>query len=429
MERADSPLSSGARARGRRLAITSHPAGMTFRMVFTQFLPTLALVALGASELEVGLQNSLVFAFIALQLPVLRAVARVSKRSILVAGHTFAVVAAVPLLFYAELAAAERVLALAVAMASFALVAAGNSVADTVWFPLLRGFVEPDRIGRFFGTLRTGWHLALIGFYLVSQWWLAHHPGEFGPLFALGWGLGVVRIGFIARLPERSERTGERIRVGEAFALLRDPALRAYLATVAWGNGIRNAALPFVIVMLRRVIGFEDAEVLYATAALYAGGLASLYLWGRVVDRVGAVPVLRLGALGQGALLLALAGIGAADVSTVLLMVVWFFALSVLASGFGVADTHLLFELTPPHAPARSLVLASVVAGFASGITPLAAGIALDALLPESAAAGLPVYRGFFVVMGLLQAAAFLPLLGFRHRRRENATPAVGPPV
>jgi predicted MFS family arabinose efflux permease len=414
---ADSPLSPGERARGRRLAITSHPAGMTFRMVFTQYLPTLALVALGASEFQVGLQNAFVFGFIALQLPVLRAVAHISKRTILVAGHTFAVLAAIPLLFYAELRDAERALALGVAMTSFGLVAAGNSVAETVWFPILRGFVEPNRIGRFFGTLRTGWHLALIGFYLLSQWWLTRHPGAFAPLFALGWGLGVVRIGLIARLPERSERTGARIRVSEAFALLRDPAMRAYLSAVAWGNGIRNASLPFVIVMLRRVVGFEDAQVLYTTVALYAGGMVSLYPWGRVVDRVGAVPILCLGAVGQGLLLLALAGVGASDGSTVALMVVWFFALSVLASGFGVADTHLLFELTPPHAPARSLVLGAVVAGLASGITPVAAGLALDALLPpRSEGDPLAVYRGFFVVMGVLQAAAFLPLACFRRR-------------
>jgi predicted MFS family arabinose efflux permease len=228
-----------------------------------------------------------------------------------------------------------------------------------------------------------------------------------------------MRIGLIARLPERSERTGERIRVAEALALLRDPSMRAYLATVAWGNGIRNAALPFVIVMLRRVIGFEDAEVIYTTVALYAGGLASLYLWGRIVDRVGAVPVLRLGALGQGLLLLALAGIGTADGSTVALMVLWFFALSVLASGFGVADTHLLFALAPAHAPARSLVLGTVVVGLTSGITPVLAGLALDALLPPTGGGGLTVYRGFFAVMGVLQAAAFLPL-GFRRARHGS---------
>ena len=49
-----SSLSPDARARGRRLAIASHPLAMTHRYVYTDQLPTLALVALGASEAMVG---------------------------------------------------------------------------------------------------------------------------------------------------------------------------------------------------------------------------------------------------------------------------------------------------------------------------------------------------------------------------------------
>jgi predicted MFS family arabinose efflux permease len=407
------PLSSVQRARGRRLAIASHPAGMTFRMVFTQHLPTLALVALGASELQVGLQGAFVYAFIALQLPALGVVGRVSKRRILVSAHVFAVTAATPLLLYASLAERGGESAIAVALASFGFTAAGICVGDTVWFPLLRAYVEADRVGRFFGTLRTGWHLALIGFFSLSQWWLSRHPGRFAPLFALGWGLGVARTALIARLPERSERTGARIRAREAFALVREPRIRAYLVGVAWCNGMRVAALPFAVVMMRRVLGLSDGQVLYTTVALFTGGLASLYLWGRVVDGVGAAPVLRATAVGQGVLVAALAGVAPEGAAMVPVMVAWFFGLSLLSSGFGVADTHLLFELTPPEAPARTLVLGAVVVGVASGAAPVLAGVALDALLPASGGPGaLGVYRAFFAVLGGLMALSFLPLLG-----------------
>ena len=46
-EAASAPLDAATRARGRRLAIASHPAGMTFRTIFTEWVPTLALVGLG----------------------------------------------------------------------------------------------------------------------------------------------------------------------------------------------------------------------------------------------------------------------------------------------------------------------------------------------------------------------------------------------
>jgi len=144
---AEAPLDAGQRARGRLLAITSHPAGMTHRMVFTEHLPTLALVALGASETLVGLQQSFVTAGQVLQLPTLRAVGRFSKRRILIFGQTLAVLGGLPLLFFGSLASLPSNQAVAIALASLTVTAAGICVAQTVWFPLLRGYTEPERIG------------------------------------------------------------------------------------------------------------------------------------------------------------------------------------------------------------------------------------------------------------------------------------------
>jgi len=403
------PLAKHDRRRGRHLAIASHPAGNTFRLIFTQHLPTLALVSLGASELQVGIQSSFVFVFIALQLPTLRVVAHVSKRAILVSSHLFAVVTALPLVFWGRLESLGGELSISVAMLSFALVAVGVCVGETVWFPLLRGYVNPERIGRFFGTLRTGWHLALIFFYLFSQWWLASHPGDFATLFGVGWVLGFLRTFLIARLPERSERTGERIRVVEAIALLRDARLRRYLETIAWSHAMRMAAVPFVIVMLRRVVGVSDTEVIYTTIAHFTGGVVSLYAWGRVVDRVGAVAVLHATTIGQGLLLASLFFFDPGPL-VVPLMVLWFFALSVLASGHGVADTHVLFGLTPPEAPARTLVLGAVVVSVSVGSMAVLAGALLELFLPEGPTGALDVYHVFFALTGGLLLLALAPL-------------------
>jgi MFS family permease len=413
------PLSRPDRRRGRRLAISSHPLGNTFRLVFTQHLPTLALVSLGASELQVGLQSAFVFIFIALQLPTLRAVAHFSKRRILVTSHLFAVSTALPLVFWGRLEALPGQTAVTVAMLSFALVAAGVCAGETVWFPLLRGYVRAERIGRFFGALRTGWHLALIFFYLFSQWWLSRHPEDFSTLFGVGWALGFARTFLIARLPERSERTGERIRVREALVLLRDTRLRRYLETVAWSHSMRLAAVPFVIVMLRRVVGFSDTEVIYTTVAHFTGGVASLYAWGRVVDRVGAVAVLRVTTVGQGLLIASLFAFEPVA-AVVPLMVLWFFALSVLASGHGVADTHVLFELTPPEAPARTLVLGAVGVGIAAGLMPILGGGLLEVWLPERVEGALDVYRRFFALLGALLLLALLPLRWLARAQRPR---------
>lgn len=414
------PLDGSSRRRGRFLAVASHPTGYTFRMIFSQNLPTLALVSLGASELQVGLQGAFAFVFVFLQLPTLRMVGHVSKRAILMSAHVFTLLVALPLVFFDRIAGMTHEAAIAIALTSFALIGVGAAVGETVWFPLLRAYVEPGQTGRFFGVLRTGWHLALLAFYAGSQWWLTRHPGAFAQLFAVGWGLGAVRTFLIAGLPERSERTGERVRAREALALAREPRMARYLTIISIGSACRVTATVFAIVMLRRAAGLSEGEVVNTTMAFVGGAAISLYAWGRVVDRVGAIPVLQATAAGKALafLLLALAPLSALDVTWTSL---WFGVLAVLAAGFGVADTHLVFELTPPEAPARTLVLAAVATGLAAGGGPLLAGAVLDAILPVDPAGELRTYRGFFAVLAGIQACALLPTLSWPpHARRPS---------
>lgn len=409
------PLSPAAMRRGRRLAIGSHPMGMTFAMVLTQHLPTLALVALGASATVVGIQSAFVAAELVM-LPTLRLVGRFSKRSILIAGQIAALVSAVPLLFFDRLAANSQAggPAVWIALLSLGLVAVCMTASNTVWFPLLRSYVEPERIGRFFGTLRSGWHFALILYYLAARAWLDVHPGDYAPLFALAWLCGVARIAVIVRLPERSERTGERIRAREAMALVRtSPELRRYLRGAAWNSAVRASVIPFLIVMMRREVGFSSAHVLYTTAAFFSGGLVSLYLWGHVVDRVGPAPIFRIAAIGMGVLTAGLTLVEAPSTATLAALIAFFFLHSVLSSGFGVADTHVLFGLAPPDAPTRTLVIGAVVVRGLAGIAPFVVGLALDLFL-SAGEAPLVVYHGFFAVAAVLQALSFWPLRTFR---------------
>ena len=238
--------------------------------------------------------------------------------------------------------------------------------------------------------------------------------GDYGPLFAAAWICGLLRVFLISRLPERSERTGERIRVSEAFALLRtNRELRRYLIGVSASGAVRTSVLPFVLVLMRREVGFGDDQALYTTVALFAGGFASLYLWGRVVDRVGAAPVFRIASIGRALLVLGLLAVSEPGTGTLVGLVAFFFLYSVLTSGFGVADTHVLFGLTPPEAPTRMLVIAAVVVSVLSSLAPLLTGFVLEQLL-ATAEDRLVVYHGFFAGAAILQALAFLPLRGFR---------------
>lgn len=402
------PLDPSERARGRRLAIASHPAGMTYRMVFTAELPTLALVTLGASEAVVGLQRAFLYLAVALQLPALRLVSRVSKRSILVGGQLFALVGSAPLVFFGALDGTPG--ATAVALGALLCAAAGLAIGDTAWFALLHGYQEPARTGRFFGLLRTGWHLALIAYFLAAQRWLAANPAEFGPLFGAGWALGALRLLLIRRMPERSERTGQRIRAREAIALLRrNPILWRYLLGCGLAIPARSVAFAFALVMLRREIGMGEGRILWTTIAVYTGGLVSLQIFGRIVDAVGPAPVFRWTAVGQAALVLGLFGVQDAGAASLTLAVGLFFAAYALGAGFDVADTHVLFALAPAHAPARTMVVAQVTESAVRAAAPLVAGLVLERAL-AAGFAPLAAYRALFAFCALSAFAAVVPL-------------------
>ena len=287
---------------------------------------------------------------------------------------------------------------------------------------MLRGYVEPRRIGRFFGLLRSGWHCALILYFFGSNAWLARHPGDFGPLFGVAWLLGVMRVPFIARMPERNERSEAGIRMREALALLRESRIRRYLVMAAGSHAVRAALAPFILVMLRRTMGWSAADVVWTTVAMFGGGLVSLYLWGLVVDRVGAIPVFVGAALAQALLIAGLAFAVELD-TAVWVVVLWFLVHSILLSGFGVADTQILFHLAPGHAPARTIVLSATVIGLMAGLSPVLTGAGLDAALPEDPAAGLPVYRAFLFAVAAWQALVCLALVGRRVLEPASAQP------
>jgi MFS family permease len=406
-------LAPALRARGRRLAIASHLAGMTHRLVYTDQLPTLTLVALGASEAVVGFQGAFEPLGQLLQLPTLRFVGRYRKRTILAAGQSVSVLGGLPLLAFVALAALPPPWGIAITLLSLAVSTAGITVSDTAWFPMLRAYIEPEQTGRFFGILRTAWHLTLIAYFIGAQRWLAARPGSFAALFAVATACGVLRIGLIARLPEPPSERGDRPRIREALALLRhERPLRRYLLGVGLCGAARRAVVPFAIVLMRRVLGLTDGDVVLTTLAYFAGGCVSLYLWGRAVDRLGAAPIFLVTGIGLALLYLAVLGVNAAA-NAVVPMIAFFFLLNILAAGFGVADTHVMFRLAPVHAPTRHLVVADVTSSVVYGLAPILAGVALDRAV-SAGVAPLPAYRVLFVVAAIATVLGLVPLREFR---------------
>ena len=170
--------------------------------------------------------------------------------------------------------------------------------------------------------------------------------------------------------------------------------------------------LPFALVLLRREVGFSEAQLLAATIANFAGGLVSLYFWGRVIDRRGAAIVFRGTSIGMAFLILSLIAISSGDDGAFLGAMLFFFFYAILAAGFGMADTHVLFKLTPVESPARILVAAAVSVGVVAAIVPLVVGFSLELGLAATSDRRL-VYHVFFAIAAMIQAVNWWPTRGF----------------
>jgi len=90
----------------------------------------------------------------------------------------------------------------------------------------------------------------------------------------------------------------------------------------------------------------------------------------------------------------------------------FFFAYAILSAGFGMADTHVLFKLTPVESPARILVAAAVSVGLIAAIVPLFVGFSLELGLGATTDRRL-VYHVFFAIAALIQAVNWWPARRF----------------
>ena len=86
----------------------------------------------------------------------------------------------------------------------------------------------------------------------------------------------------------------------------------------------------------------------------------------------------------------------------------FFFCYAILSAGFGIADTHVLFRLTPVESPARTLVAAAVSVGLVAAAVPLLAGVSLELGL-RFTSDRLLVYHVFFAIAAAAQAINWLP--------------------
>jgi hypothetical protein len=338
-------------------------------------------LVLGAGPLQIGLLAAIPFIAQAAQLPAVIMVERIRQRkrlgiiAVTVARLLILVMAALPYVAPPE----YRLGLLMSANLAVSVLGAMAACAINSWFHQL---LPAEGLGAFFSKRLLV--ASVIGCAcILSAGLLIDHSPAGDPLnayaivfgaaalagFASSYCLGLAPEPAMLPAPRRASlRTLLRVP-------MRDPGFRGLLVLLAAWNLATNLAAPFLAVYLMEQLHYSLGTVTTLWVSSQLANALTLYLWGRVSDRLSnkAVLAVALPAYFACTLGLVFTGLGAPQVQLPLLYIVH--ALMGAASGgIGLATGNLSLKLAPREQGTAYLAATGVVSAAAGGIAPIAGG-------------------------------------------------------
>jgi MFS family permease len=339
-------------------------------------------LALGATPVQIGLLAAIPFIAQAAQIPASLLIERMrQRRKIAVLTLTAARVAvlctaALPFLPQRDLALNGLILAQV-------LIAALNAVGGCAINSWLHQLIPPEQLGNFFSRrLFSGTAVACVGTLAAGA--MIDRMSAAGPLrayaiaFFLAGLAGFVSSFYIARAPEpimhnAGPATDLRKRI---LAPFRDPHFRRLLIFIGAWAAASNIAAPFITVYLIEQRGYAVTAVTTMWVVSQLANAVTLYLWGRLSDRLSNKAVLAVALPANFACILALAFVDAVQDPSLQLGALYavHLVLGVASGGIGLATGNLGLKLAPPGHGTPYLAAIGLVSAFAGGIAPIAAG-------------------------------------------------------
>jgi MFS family permease len=258
-----------------------------------------------------------------------------------------------------------------------------GSIAGCALNSWLHQIVPRDTLGALFSR-RLFWStvLASIGAlsagYLVQHWPGAEKIHAYSIAFVFAGAAGFVSSHFLTRVPE-PPMPGSPVRV-PLFELLsqpfRDADFRGVIVFMATWNLASNIAAPFITVYLLRQMGYELGTV---TTLWMVGQVATaftLYLWGRLSDRLSnkAILSVALPAYFAGVVGLTFTAIPAPHALTLPLFYVIHIVMGAASGGIGLATGNLGLKLAPQGHGTAYLTAVGLSGSLAAGLAALAGG-------------------------------------------------------
>jgi MFS family permease len=341
---------------------------------------------LGASPTIVGLLASIPFLAQVVQLPAIALVERIRQRRKIAVLATVAARAVILSLALLPLLP-DRRLQLTLLVGAQAVIPLLGSIAGCAINSWLHQLLPKEGLGAFFAK-RLFWSTALgsIGALaagqLVDQWPFGPRIEAYSWVFVAAGLAGFASSLYLVRTPEPpmpdvGPPSPVLAKIGAPF---RDGNFRSLMGFMASWQFASNLAAPFISVYLIRQLNYGLSTVTTLWAVSQVANALTLYLWGRLSDRLSnkAILAVALPAYFGGLFGLVVVALPTQHGLTLLLLYLFHIIMGAASGGIGLATGNVGLKLAPPGQGTAYLACVGLVGSAAGAVAPIIGGVLAD---------------------------------------------------
>lgn len=342
--------------------------------------------SLGATATVLGILAGMMPLLVIAQLPAARFVNRVGYRRFVLSGWSIRVaviflIALIPITT-SFLDAPTRLVLLLSLLLAFNV---SRGVASAAWLPWVTELVPTTLRGRHFARDQVCMNAASVVTFAISGIVLGANggAGQFSAIFFFAAVTGALSLPFLKRIPDvppPPEPEGGSGRVPWREIAAHPPFRKLLRVNIAWSVAY-GGLTTFVVTFLKMGAGLPEDRILYLMSLSFIGGVASPWLAGPRLDRLGSKPMLAFSMvigfiIGAGWWLVA----GGALKTTAALAVPLMMLLGLVNALFSAANNRLAMEIVPRLGRNHFFALFMVVWQSTLGLSPVLWGLLLDAV-------------------------------------------------
>ena len=341
---------------------------------------------LGATPLDIGVLAAIPFFAQIAQIPAIALVERLRQRkkiAVIAVGTSRLIILSLALLAFVPDDRTRLALLLVCQVAITVLGSVGGCSLNAWMHQLLAGQGLGDLFSRrlFWSTVLASLG-ALAAGQLVQHWPGAEKLDAYAIAFVAAGVAGFISLRYLGEVPEpRMQGTGPRTPLLEMLrAPFRDAAFRRVIIFMGSWNFASNLAAPFLTVYLLQQLGYGLGTVTTLWISSQVANALTMYLWGRLSDRLTNKAILAVAVPAYLGCLVAFpfSAIPEVHALTLPLLYVIHVIMGAASGGIGLATGNLGLKLAPQGRGTSFLAAVGLAGAAAGGLASLTGGALAD---------------------------------------------------